>query len=77
VLDGPSLAAAVEAVKPAWMQWALVFSDGTPWYALPNAWSTYKNTWNSFASTQSPMARWSALPVQWSTLTSIWAETAG
>jgi hypothetical protein len=77
VTNGPGLIAAVEAVKPAWMQWTLVFSDGTPWYALPNAWSTYKGNWNSFASTQSPMAEWSALTVQWSTLTSIWAETVG
>jgi hypothetical protein len=47
VIDPVGLAAAVNAVKPAWQQWALVDSDGTLWDEDNQIWSTDTHTWDS------------------------------
>jgi hypothetical protein len=50
VIDEAGLIAAVNAVKPGWVQWALVITSGDTWAARTGSWNGFApwtGTWNS------------------------------
>jgi hypothetical protein len=47
VIDAVALTAAVNAVKPGGVLWALVESDGAPWVSDSGTWASDSSSWSS------------------------------